>query len=420
MKKILRNRLYMKILMSDLVSNFGDAVYYLALMTYITEIKNSSLAVSAINLSETLPILFTILFGFLADRTMNKVGMIIKTLWLRMLLYLAVAVAMTFQPSLVIALFASLVNFVSDILGQYENGLFYPISNQIIEEADREEVIAFRQTLTSTLAIMFQVTGVLLLTLISYASLAMLNALSFLCSLLIILSVKNQLTHASSEKNLSEIKLNTIVSDLVLDLKLSVRQLFSIKDIKSVLLTIPILNGSLAIMTSLVVINLSQTPTLILFNKATTISLLGISTVLGGILGGALVLTNNYFKGLSISTLLKINLFFVVGFFVALYLQNIVGILLMSFLSSLFVSALNPKMGALVFNNIEEDKLATIFGGMVTYFQVGDIISKALFSIIVLSLSSQQISLLYLVIVLLALIYLLFSKKSTTNDQSVN
>ncbi|TWS95357.1 MFS transporter [Streptococcus sp. sy018] len=412
MKKILRNRLYMKILMSDLVSNFGDAVYYLALMTYITEIKNGSLAVSAINLSETLPILFTILFGFLADRTMNKVGMIIKTLWLRMLLYLAVAVAMTFQPSLVIVLFASLVNFVSDILGQYENGLFYPISNQIIDEADREEAIAFRQTLTSTLAIMFQVTGVLLLTLISYASLAMLNALSFLCSLLIILSVKNQLTHASSEKNLSAIKLNTIVSDLVLDLKLSVRQLFSIKDMKSVLLTIPILNGSLAITTSLVVINLSQTPTLILFNKATTISLLGISTVLGGILGGALVLTNNYFKGLSISTLLKINLFFVVGFFAALYLQNIVGILLMSFLSSLFVSALNPKMGALVFNNIEEDKLATIFGGMVTYFQVGDIISKLSFSILVLYLSSQQISIVYLSILLMALFYLFSDKKS--------
>ena len=83
MRKILKNKLYLKVLVSDLISNFGDTLYFIALMTYVTEIKESNLAISIVNISETLPILFTIFFGIIADKTLNKVKMIIKTLWLR-------------------------------------------------------------------------------------------------------------------------------------------------------------------------------------------------------------------------------------------------------------------------------------------------------------------------------------------------
>lgn len=59
--------------------------------------------------------------------------MIIKTLWLRVILYLLVAVAMNFKPSIIVVIIASLVNLVADTLGQFENGLFYPISNRIVK-----------------------------------------------------------------------------------------------------------------------------------------------------------------------------------------------------------------------------------------------------------------------------------------------
>ena len=65
--------------------------------------------------------------------------MIIKTLWLRVLLYLLVAVAMNFKPSIMIVIIASLVNLVADTLGQFENGLFYPISNRIVEKSQIEK-----------------------------------------------------------------------------------------------------------------------------------------------------------------------------------------------------------------------------------------------------------------------------------------
>lgn len=407
MRKILKNQLYLKVLLSDLISNFGDTLYFIALMTYVTELKDSNLAVSIINLSETIPILFTVFFGIIADRTMNKVETIIKTLWIRVGLYLLVAMVMNFKASIMVVILASMVNLVSDTLGQFENGLFYPISNRIVEKSEREEAMAFRQTVTSTMNIVNQSLGAFLITILSFFHLALINSLTFAISLFIMLVIKHQIDYddQTSSSTSSTFHFKTLFSEIMSNLKLSIKHLFSISHMKAALLVIPILNGSLAILTPLVVVNLSKGSALTIMNTATTISLLGISTVAGGILGGAFILISKRFKSLSIGTLLKMNLMTVLLSFVVFYYQNIYLLLFASFLSSVFVNALNPKMGAIIFNHIDETKLATIFGGMVTYFQMGDVVSRLLFSTLVIYLPSNYIAVVYMVLVLLAFLY---------------
>ena len=407
MRKILKNQLYLKVLLSDLISNFGDTLYFIALMTYVTELKDSNLAVSIINLSETIPILFTVFFGIIADRTLNKVETIIKTLWIRVGLYLVVAMVMNFKASIMVVILASMVNLVSDTLGQFENGLFYPISNRIVEKSEREEAMAFRQTVTSTMNIVNQSLGAFLITILSFFHLALINSLTFAISLFIMLVIKHQIDYddQTSYSTSSTFHFKTLFSEIMSNLKLSIKHLFSISHMKAALLVIPILNGSLAILTPLVVVNLSKGSALTIMNTATTISLLGISTVAGGILGGAFILISKRFKSLSIGTLLKMNLMTVLLSFVVFYYQNIYLLLFASFLSSVFVSALNPKMGAIIFNHIDETKLATIFGGMVTYFQMGDVVSRLLFSTLVIYLPSNYIAVVYMVLVLLAFLY---------------
>lgn len=407
MRKILKNQLYLKVLLSDLISNFGDTLYFIALMTYVTELKDSNLAVSIINLSETIPILFTVFLGIIADRTMNKVETIIKTLWIRVGLYLLVAMVMNFKASIMVVILASMVNLVSDTLGQFENGLFYPISNRIVEKSEREEAMAFRQTVTSTMNIVNQSLGAFLITILSFFHLALINSLTFAISLFIMLVIKHQIDYddQTSSSTSSTFHFKTLFSEIMSNLKLSIKHLFSISHMKAALLVIPILNGSLAILTPLVVVNLSKGSALTIMNTATTISLLGISTVAGGILGGAFILISKRFKSLSIGTLLKMNLMTVLLSFVVFYYQNIYLLLFASFLSSVFVSALNPKMGAIIFNHIDETKLATIFGGMVTYFQMGDVVSRLLFSTLVIYLPSNYIAVVYMVLVLLAFLY---------------
>lgn len=376
-------------------------------MTYVTELKDSNLVVSIINLSETIPILFTVFFGIIADRTMNKVETIIKTLWIRVGLYLLVAMVMNFKASIMVVILASMVNLVSDTLGQFENGLFYPISNRIVEKSEREEAMAFRQTVTSTMNIVNQSLGAFLITILSFFHLALINSLTFAISLFIMLVIKHQIDYddQTSSSTSSTFHFKTLFSEIMSNLKLSIKHLFSISHMKAALLVIPILNGSLAILTPLVVVNLSKGSALTIMNTATTISLLGISTVAGGILGGAFILISKRFKSLSIGTLLKMNLMTVLLSFVVFYYQNIYLLLFASFLSSVFVSALNPKMGAIIFNHIDETKLATIFGGMVTYFQMGDVVSRLLFSTLVIYLPSNYIAVVYMVLVLLAFLY---------------
>lgn len=404
-------------MVSDIISNFGDTLYFIALMTYVTELKDSNLAISIVNISETIPILFTIFFGIIADRTLNKVEMIIKTLWIRVGLYLLVAMVMNFKPSIIVVILASIVNLISDTLGQFENGLFYPISNRIVKKSDREETMAFRQTVTSTMNIVNQSLGAVLITIFSFFNLALINSLTFAISLLIMLAIKNQINNyyeePSSFSKVSKFDFKASLSEIISNLKLSINLLFSIGNMKTALLVIPVLNGGLAILTPLVVVNLSKGSTLTIINSATTISLLGISTISGGILGGALILISKNFKSLSIGTLLKMNLMTVLLSFVAFYYQNIYLIILTSFLSNVFVSALNPKMGAIIFNNIDETKLATIFGGMVTYFQIGDVASRLLFSVLVIYLPYSYIAVIYMALVLVAILYT-FKKVNVT------
>ena len=185
-KKIISNKLYLKLLISDVISNLGDVLYFIALMTYVIEIKDSNLAISIINFSETIPVLFTIFFGMIADKTLNKVSMIIRTLWLRVILYLLMAIVMTFKASILVVIIASIVNLIADTLGRFENGLFYPISNQIVEKSDREETMAFRQTVISIMDIINQSVGAMLITILSFFHLALINSLKE-CKLLVLL-----------------------------------------------------------------------------------------------------------------------------------------------------------------------------------------------------------------------------------------
>lgn len=409
MKHIVSNRLYLKLLLSDLISNFGDTLYFIALMTYVTEIKNSHLALSILNFSETLPILATLFLGLLADRTFNKVGMIIKTLWIRALLYLGIAMVMHVRASVMVVLLASIVNLISDTLGQFENGLFYPISNRIVAKSEREETMAFRQTVTSTMMIVYQSLGAVLITVFSYVHLALINSLTFVVSLVMMLSLKGQINNYYQEKTSPKkpqpVDFRTVFADIRSNLHVSLKALFNLKHMKTALLVIPFLNGSLAVIIPLVVGYLSTVSTLAIISPTITIALLGVSTVSGGILGGVLLLISQRFKALSIGQLLKMNLVTVLLSFVALYYQNIYLVLVASFLSNILVSALNPKIGTIIFNNIDETKLATIFGGMVTYFQLGEMVSKLLFSLMVIYVSYRNIAVIYMLVMAIAIAY---------------
>lgn len=137
-----KHRLYFITFFSDILSDLGDTLYYLALMNYVLLVPNQQLAIAIITLSETIPILFKIVLGHLADKTTKKVDAIIFTQILRFSFYLLIGFVLNFSPALWIILMISILNLLSDLAGQYENSLYLPIEIQLISEKDRENIFA--------------------------------------------------------------------------------------------------------------------------------------------------------------------------------------------------------------------------------------------------------------------------------------
>lgn len=413
MKETLKNRLYIKILVADLISNFGDILYYLALLNYVLQIEQSNFAIAIINVSEIIPILFSFLLGYFADQNQKRVATIIKTLVVRVVAYLFVAIIIGFNPSLLIVAVVSFANFISDLAGQYENSLYYPISNQLVRAEVREEVMAFRQSLTMSLNILFKAVGGVLICYVSFRRLAMINAFTFAVSMMIVVCSKTEMrkycqkeeSQAPKEKQ----SMNQLFRQLKKELVDAVRLLRKIPGIKETLAVIPVINAGLAVVTPIVVLHMAEDPTFCVMNAELTIALVAICETAGRIAGSTLTIFT--FKKLKLTDALKITLVFIIILFSGIIVQNIYIVLAALFIEGLWTGCVDPKMGALIFNNLDKTKLATAFGGMTTYFQLGDIVSKILFSILVMCFTTKTIAGVYILITFFFLGYIIFQDK---------
>ncbi|RMC51803.1 hypothetical protein [Lactobacillus sp. ESL0228] len=96
------------------------AIFYLALMTYASKLKNYALALSLISITEAIPNLLQSIGGYFADRTKNKYQIIILLVIIRFVLYMIVGVLfVTNIAGWNLVLIVIGINFISDISGMY-------------------------------------------------------------------------------------------------------------------------------------------------------------------------------------------------------------------------------------------------------------------------------------------------------------
>ena len=88
MRQLFSNKLFMALTLSDLISNFGDSLFYLVMMRYVLDIPQTTLVMSIITLTEMVPMITNMVSGDRADQTDNKLGAILLTQFLRVILYL--------------------------------------------------------------------------------------------------------------------------------------------------------------------------------------------------------------------------------------------------------------------------------------------------------------------------------------------
>ncbi|MEY8434345.1 hypothetical protein AALA56_00670 [Streptococcus hyointestinalis] len=91
--------------------------------------------------------------------------------------------------------------------------------------------------------------------------------------------------------------------------------------------------------------------------------------------------------------------------FVSLFLHQPYLLLLCLAFTGVATGAINPKYNALIYNRLPEEQLATIEGGLMTYFQLGTVFSRLLVSVLILVLTVNQLVLLFLIATFLLLLY---------------
>ncbi|NQP33625.1 MFS transporter [Streptococcus suis] len=421
MKKILKNATYLWVLTADMLSNFGDVVYYLALMNYVLLVPNSRLALAIVTFSEIFPSFMGLFTGYLADKTVNKISTIKLTLLFRVLLYLILGFCMGFEPALWIVVVAAIFNLFADFAGFYENGLYTPLGLRVAPKEEREQYSAFRQTVTSLLNIAFQALSALLVGLLSYQNLAFLNAGTFLAALLIMQLLTPAFRKLLTEQPLkiaeqpSQPESETKGPGILASFKQAIVELRKI-----VLITSPLISACGAILYPILVLLISEDPGLVFLNAETTLALTILIFFVGNILGSTLVFS--LFKKTSMVTLEVAATFTLLGVFIGMLLHQLP--IIFFFLTTMGISsgASGPKFNAKFVNSMPEEQLATIGGAVSTYFMLGQAFTRLLVSGLVLILTVNQISGLFLAATGLLVFYVFYwlaRNQKTPQNQSL-
>jgi MFS family permease len=157
------------------------AIFYLALMTYASKLKNYALALSLISITEAIPNLLQSIGGYFADRTKNKYQIIILLVIIRFVLYMIVGVLfVTNIAGWNLVLIVIGINFISDISGMYSGGLQTPLIVDLVGENEMSEAEGFTSGVSQLITMIAQFVGSALFLFMSYSTLAIVNALTFL------------------------------------------------------------------------------------------------------------------------------------------------------------------------------------------------------------------------------------------------
>ncbi|HFU3952975.1 TPA: MFS transporter [Streptococcus suis] len=400
MKKLINNKLFLSSFVADLISNFGDTLYYLALMNYVLFLPDTKFALAMITASETLPILAGLFIGIWADKTKNKLDTILATLLVRVGLYAFVGFLMGFTPALWVVAVVCVINFLSDLAGQYENGLYLPVSLRVVAAEDRETAMAFKMTVKGLLQIAFQASGAILIGFMSYQNLAFFNAETFLVSLVIMATLRPALAKLLKENPIQAAEQTETEEGIIKGMRNSLKESYqavqNIPVLKASIVTIASLNAIFTALSPLVILNMKEFSDFVIVNAGTTVALISIFFSVGSILGSSIGMA--LFKNVSLINLLKFSTLMPVLIFSGFFLHNIYVVLTVIFVTAMTLGVFNPKMNALVLNELPEDKLATVGGGIDAFCQIGMVAGQALVALMVTMLSATSISLIFLLL----------------------
>lgn len=353
----LRNTNYRKFSLASWLSSAGNILFYLALMTYASRLKNYSLALSLIAITESLPNLIQSLSGYLADRTKNKYHVIVWLAVIRFALYMLVGLLFATNISgwnlvlLVIGL-----NFISDLSGKYSGGLQTPLIVSLVGENEMSEAQGFTNGISQLITMIAQFAGSGLLLFMSYSGLAIVNAITFLVAGIIYANIGMNVKKQEVNKQPEEVNTQKFGATIVSSLK----QVKQANGLLTIVLVIALLNGLLSTVEPLISIVLAGNKNMLIGNYSFTIAV--VSTVAAiGMASGSTIGTK-IFKNTSLFLIVLADTIATITLAIAIIYGNIFASLFCLTILGFLAGIVSPKLLQWLVTTVDRKILSSSVG----------------------------------------------------------
>ncbi|PMR64033.1 hypothetical protein DYJ42_00980 [Streptococcus constellatus] len=395
MNIFLSNRNFRQLSINEWISTFGDTVFYLAFINYVSSYAFAPLAILMITTSETLPQIMQIFTGVVADFQKNRIGKYSVLMFVKFVLYATVALILVGTKfSLVSVFLICLINFVSDTIGYFSSAMITPIYVKIINN-DMTSALGFKQATANLVRVFGNLSGGALIGFINIGMFAGMNALTFLFAFFGILLIRTNLVRFEEQLEITQ----------ALDSKNFWKHLLDSLKILGSLGNIIKLIGILSI--NQAVINVTIPVTTLLLIKypfagletgqsiaiLTTVELLGI--VCGNFLSG------NVMKKMSTKTSVYLSQVMEFVILVGFLNNNFLVVLLAAFGNTFSIGILSPRLQQSVFRLVPEQSMGAVQSGI----SMLSIVLPGILSIVLVGIASS-LGIVYVAVSLGVLLFL--------------
>ena len=353
----LRNTNYRKFSLASWLSSAGNILFYLALMTYASRLKNYSLALSLIAITESLPNLIQSLSGYLADRTKNKYHVIVWLAIIRFALYLLVGVLFATNISgwnLVLMVIG--LNFISDLSGKYSGGLQTPLIVSLVGENEMSEAQGFTNGISQLITMIAQFAGSGLLLFMSYLGLAIVNAITFLVAGIIYANIGMNVKKQEVNKQPEEVNTQKFGATIVSSLK----QVKQANGLLTIVLVIALLNGLLSTVEPLISIVLAGNKNMLIGNYSFTIAVVSTVAAIGMASGSAI--GTKIFKNTSLFLIVLADTIATITLAIAIIYGNIFASLFCLTILGFLAGIVSPKLLQWLVTTVDRKILSSSVG----------------------------------------------------------
>lgn len=354
MNTFLTNKNYRMLLINQWVSSFGDTLFYISFISYVSGYQFASLAVLCITVSETLPQISQLFTGVIADFQKNRVAKYIAILASKFLLYTLLTLFVTdknFSMGMVFLICG--INLLSDTMSYFAGAMISPLYVRIIGD-DMTDAMGFRQATAGVVNILSNLTGGVLIGVISLQMFVGLNALTFLFALLGVVFIRTSLRDIEGQMEVSKrLTAKSFGEHLLYSMKI----LASFPAIIKLIFIAAMNQMILSIITPLTTLMLIHHP-FIFFDTGQSIAVLSVVTFSGTIVGS--FLSGGILKNIPIKMIVYFEEIMHLCILFSWLTNHFLLLLVVVFLCAVAVGMMGPRIFSLVFSMVPEEVMGTI------------------------------------------------------------